>query len=75
MAEKVSRWGNNEFIVKGLKNGDLSYILVKMLTKLFPEVRWKLGDMLNKFVIVAKEITRRNMAFISWLLLAIHNKI
>lgn len=75
MVEKVLRWGNNEFIVKGLKNGDLFYILVKMLIKLFFEVRWKLGDMFNKFVIVVKEIITRNMVFISWFFLVIYNKI
>lgn len=46
---------------------------VKILEKFFIEINWKMGDMPNKFMILAERIARQDFECINWLLLARHN--
>lgn len=49
MAENWQRCKKSELIVE-----------VKILAKFFIEMNWKMGDVPNKFMILAKSITRQD---------------
>lgn len=54
----------------------LSYVLVgKILTKHFPGISWKIGDLPNKFMIMGKKITGKTFQFINWLFLSLHDEV
>jgi hypothetical protein len=55
-----------------LKNTDLSYILVKILAKNYPERRYKIGKKPNEFVDLAIETIRQKLEFNNWLFVVIH---